>query len=272
MWTVDSDVVVLAIHYFSVLGFTELWVCLGSGRKIYDIPDHESWAQLGPSRTVALPSSHAIPGCHTVSHFLGCGKKTACSAWSSTPDLTEAYVALSDDPYLFNLESEHRKKLEHFVVIMYSKGCGLARVNEARHCLFTSGKKTPENIPPTQASLVLQHLKRALSQACFYWSQAFKLHQEIPDFKEWGWQQESHGIWVPYWTTLEDSSKAFPSYCTVVVRSPVLGTANAAELGCTAGGQHGSVGKSAVLTPLGMLELVVHTPLLPGMSLCAFLY
>ncbi len=37
------------------------------------------------------------------------------------------------------------------------------------------------------------------------------------------------------------------------------------------GGRHGSVGKSAVFTPLGMLELV-QTPLLPGMSMCAFLY
>ena len=38
------------------------------------------------------------------------------------------------------------------------------------------------------------------------------------------------------------------------------------------GGRRGSVGKSTVLTQLGMLELVVQTPLLPGMSMCAFLY
>ena len=37
------------------------------------------------------------------------------------------------------------------------------------------------------------------------------------------------------------------------------------------GGPCGSVGKSTVLTTLGMLELVVQTPLLPGMSMCAFL-
>ncbi len=37
-------------------------------------------------------------------------------------------------------------------------------------------------------------------------------------------------------------------------------------------GRRGSVGKSAVLTPLGMLELVVQSPLLPGMSMCTFLY
>ncbi len=34
------------------------------------------------------------------------------------------------------------------------------------------------------------------------------------------------------------------------------------------GDRRGSVGNSAVLTPLGMLELVVQIPLLSGMSVC----
>ena len=36
------------------------------------------------------------------------------------------------------------------------------------------------------------------------------------------------------------------------------------------GGRRASVGKSAVLTPLDIPEFVVQTPLLPGMSMCAF--
>ena len=90
---------------------------------------------------------------------------------------------------------------------MYSKGCGLAKVNEARHHLFTSGKKTLENIPLTQAALY-EHLKRALLQASFYWKQATSVHQNIQGFAEWGWQKETTGLWLPYWTTLEDASKA----------------------------------------------------------------
>ena len=58
------------------------------------------------------------------------------------------------------------QNLERFVVIMYSKGCGLAMVNEARHRLFTGGKRTLENIQPTQAAL-FEHIKRALLQASF---------------------------------------------------------------------------------------------------------
>ena len=65
-----------------------------------------------------------------------------------------------------------------FVVIVYSKGCGLAKVNEARHRLFTSGKKTLDNITPSQAALI-EYIKIALLQASFYWNQATSVHQEM---------------------------------------------------------------------------------------------
>ena len=159
-------------------------------------------SNLGPSRYLALPLFHAITGCDTTSQFFGCGKKTAWASWQNTTGL----VALTNEPILFSLESIHMQKLERFVIIMYSKGCGLAKVNQARLRLFTSGKKTLENIPPTQAAL-FEHLKRALLQASFYWNQATSVHQEIPDFSEWGWQKEDSDIWLPYWTTLKDASK-----------------------------------------------------------------
>ena len=38
--TVDTDVVILAIHFFLSLGLSQLWVCLGSGKKMRDIPIH----------------------------------------------------------------------------------------------------------------------------------------------------------------------------------------------------------------------------------------
>ena len=51
--------------------------------------------------------------------------------------------------------------LERFVVLMYSKGCGLVKVNEARLRLFTSGKKSLDTLLPTQAALY-QHIRRAI--------------------------------------------------------------------------------------------------------------
>ena len=143
------------------LGLAEFWVGFGRGKNLRDIPIHDICSDLGPSRSVALPLFHAITGCDTTSHFLGCGKKTAWASWQNTPGLTETLLALTNAPSCFSLGSLHMQKLERFVVIMYSKGCGLAKVNEARHRLFTSGKTTLENIPQSQAAL-FEHIKRAL--------------------------------------------------------------------------------------------------------------
>ena len=79
--------------------------------------------------------------------------------------------------------------------------------NEARHCLFTTGSRSLENLPPTQAAL-FQHVKRALLQASFYWNQANSVQQEIPDFSEWGWHKDGTGTWQPLWTSLCDASAA----------------------------------------------------------------
>ena len=196
--TVDSDVVILAIRFFETLGLTELWVGFGTGRKYRDIPVHTIYSDLGPSKSLALPLFHSLTGCDTTSQFLGCGKKTAWAAWRSIPDLTNTLVALTNTPDLFSLESVHMQNIERFVVLMYSKGCGAAGVNEARHCLFTTGSRSLENLPPTQAAL-FQHVKRALLQASFYWNQATSVQQEIPDFSEWGWHKDGTGTWQPLW-------------------------------------------------------------------------
>ena len=46
---------------------------------------------------------------------------------------------------------------------MYSKGCGVKSVNEARNHLLTTGQKSLGNIPPTQAALY-EHVKWAIVQ------------------------------------------------------------------------------------------------------------
>ena len=57
-----------------------------------------------------------------------------------------------------------------------------------------------ENLPPTQAPLI-QHIKRALLQASFYWNQETTVQQAIQDFDAWGWYRDSMSkTWEPYWT------------------------------------------------------------------------
>ena len=113
--TVDSDVVVLAIHYFSETGLLELWICFGNGKNVRDIPVHEICSRLGPSTSMALPLFHAITGSDTTSFFFGCGKKTAWASWRNTPGLTETLVALTNDPSQLKSEPVHLQICYHYV-------------------------------------------------------------------------------------------------------------------------------------------------------------
>ena len=217
MRTVDSDIVVLAVHLFQSIGLTGLWIGFGTGKKYRDIPVHSIYESLGSIRSLALPLFQRLTECDTTSHFYGCGKKTAWTAWNSTPELTDTLLALTDDPHLITQDPIHMQRIERFVVIMYSRGTSAASVNKARHSLFTTGKRTLENIPPTQAAL-LQHVKRTLLQASFYWGKATSVYQDIPDFCEWGWHKDDSGGWQPLWTTLSDASTA----CAILLRCGCL--------------------------------------------------
>ena len=126
--------------------------------------DQDLHAGLGKSKSIALTLFHSLTWCDTTSQFLRCGKKTAWAVWNSFPDLIDTLVALTLNPNMFGIESIHMPPIERFVVLMYSKGCGAAGVNEARLRLFTSGTKSLESIPPTQAAL-FQHVKRAIIQS-----------------------------------------------------------------------------------------------------------
>ena len=169
-----------------------------------DIPIHTLSALLGPSRCLALPLFHAVTGCDTVSHFLGCGKKSAWSVWQSTPGLTDTLVELTSELHELNPQSQHMRTLERFVVVLYSKGCGLERINEARLRLFTSGKKTLEALPEQCCRLASSGVRppprTALVGGC------------------------------PSGQPLRTAARPVPSFYSVAVRSPAKGAATGAEL------------------------------------------
>ena len=124
------------------------------------------------------------------------------------PDLTDTFLALISDPDSLTLDSEHMKRIERFTVLMYSKSCSAANVNEARLRLFSHGLRGLDAIPPTQAAL-FEHLRRSLLQAAFTWRQATTAQQSIPSPDKWGWELDPDmNQWMPFWTKLADASKA----------------------------------------------------------------
>ena len=122
--------------------------------------------------------------------------------------LTDVFNDLLDDPSRLTMDSFEMKMIEKFVVLQYSKSCGVASVNEARCILFTKNLKGLDAIPPTKNALY-QHVRRALLQASFIWVNCLKNRIVLPPFAQWGWKfDETRKLWKPFWTDLADVSKA----------------------------------------------------------------
>jgi putative hemolysin len=111
-------------------------------------------------------------------------------------DLTDTLVVPTSDPKV--LYSTHSLRIGNFLT---------ARCFDIDWLqLFRSGKKSLETLSPIQTALY-QYICTTVIQTTI-WSQTTSVHMDITDFQEWGWHKDSSGRWLPYWTALEDISKA----------------------------------------------------------------
>ena len=85
-----------------------------------------------------------------MSFFAGRGKKRAWNTWSMYPQATEAFLMMIDRPA--TLTQSLMAIVERFVVLLYDRLSESSSINEAQR-LFTKGKRSLENIPPTAAAL-----------------------------------------------------------------------------------------------------------------------
>ena len=72
------------------------------------------------------------------------------------PGLTETLLNLPHTPDTFSIDSNDKKQLESCTVLMWSKTCSAASVDEARQQLFSHDLLTLEAPPPTKAALYQQ--------------------------------------------------------------------------------------------------------------------
>lgn len=75
MWTVDTDVVVLAVSVAQGFQPEEFWLTFGTGKYFRYLACHELADELGQEKAQALP----LTGRDTVSSVSGHGKKTGKS-------------------------------------------------------------------------------------------------------------------------------------------------------------------------------------------------
>ena len=136
-------------------------------------------------------------------------------------------ITLTEVPESFTMESVHMQCIERFVVLMYSKSCGSATVNDARHRLFSNGSRSLDSIPPTQATL-FEHVKRSLLQVLSGSSQSLvtKKSQSLINGDGNRISTTSNGSHSgPPWLT---QARLLPSSCTVDAYNHAGGIVNAA--------------------------------------------
>ena len=157
----------------------------------------------------ALPFFHTLTGCDTTSSFYQVWKKTAWEAWKAMPEMTAVFEEIGDGAYITdisdNSNKENFKKIQRFIIVMYSRSSSHTEVNKARHALFAAGRAI-ESIPPTEAALE-QHMKRATLQ-CSIWRQSLQRDPTRPSPDKWGWEKNQKGYWAPVWSLLPVVSAA----------------------------------------------------------------
>lgn len=159
------------------------------------IPIHKLYEELGPQKSSALITLHAVSGCDTVSSFHYIGKKKAYSA----------FTRLSDSDYddfanIINLPVQKALDLvTKWLSLIYVSGKPkkvntstkekVLSINDVRYTL-AKNKNTPvEKLPPAEPAL-LQHVMRVQWQVN-EWSQARSSKISSLDPTKYGWVLEN---------------------------------------------------------------------------------
>ena len=177
VYTVDTDVVVVAVAAAAKLDIQELWVAFGTAKKCRYIPVHDISLPLGPDKSQALPVFHAYTGCDTVSSFNTQGKKTAWDIWKVFEEVTTIFLALSTGST--EVTCDHVALIERFTILLYNHTINKVNIDEARRELFTMKGRAMDAIPPTRAAL-LQHIKRAVYQGGHCWGKMVQVTIGMP--------------------------------------------------------------------------------------------
>ncbi len=138
---VDTDVVFILTGAFFELSqaqpLVDIWVAFSMGKNYRFYSINTIYSRLGEQKSRALPVFHALTGCDTTSSFKGKGKKSAWQAWQAYEGATETLQHLASQPFQhLDPDSDHFKKIERLIVVMYDRTSPLTSVNEMREDLF----------------------------------------------------------------------------------------------------------------------------------------
>ena len=145
IYTVDTDVVVLAISAVAKLNNLNLSIAFGTGTHFRYLNVNNLANSISHDKANVLPMFHAITGCDTVCFFAGKGKISAMDTWYVYTDFTEALSALFAGPGV--PPDEELAIIEQYFVYLYDRSSEASTVNAARLDLFCRKGRPIESIP-----------------------------------------------------------------------------------------------------------------------------
>ena len=134
--------------------------------NIIDIAAHEIAKSLSEEKSRALAVFHAFTGSYVTSFFAGKSKKSTWNTWNAYPNITEAFLTLTNSPT--RISGSTMRIVAKFVVLWFDRTSEMSKVNDVRQYLFSRKSRNLEYIRPTFAALQ-QHTLRAVYQGGHAW-------------------------------------------------------------------------------------------------------
>ena len=139
--SVDTDVLVILISQFfyihHICADIDLWIAFGTGKDFCYYSINSIAFTLGERISNALPMFFTLTGCDSTSSFFRKGKKIAWITWKSYPEVTNAFLAIRENPFQqIKIDSEEFRCIERFIILLYDKDSITESVNDARRELF----------------------------------------------------------------------------------------------------------------------------------------
>ncbi|KAL9978624.1 hypothetical protein ACROYT_G016161 [Oculina patagonica] len=176
----------------------------GEGENHREIKLQPIVRALGPTKTAALPASHALTGADNTGAFSNKGKLTCWSVFNEASE--DVFHALSQLGTNDLPSSESQKAVEKLVCQFFLPKTNISTVKALRWWLFTKKQAKSERLPPTSAALhqaILRTHYRLL-----VWNNDRNPNSALPSPKDFGWEwKEEDKAWIPVITTLPPAPK-----------------------------------------------------------------
>ena len=151
----SPDVLVLGIHFFSVIEIQNIWFKTGTQRNMRYIPPHTIAKNLGPNLCRLILPFHAFTGCDSTSCFKWKGKKKRLELLKKD----KSFALMEELGNNADFPDTLTEVCTSFACRLYQPNGQERDIDKLRYKMFYKKLKQNDRIPPCKDS-TLQHCRR----------------------------------------------------------------------------------------------------------------